>query len=268
MILGQGNFNRWRYYQVGNRPILCLGGLVNNSSCRVLEVILTSNIGESSLGNLEPSRTSSKSVIIAKFHRLFTIADVSGRISNFLKICNHWSLHFDTRISTYWIKSEHSHTLWLASITSLEPLVKVCRQIAWTVDPAATLITLLVAVVGFGPPLQAISLEVTSVIGWSERLEWSSRKRIRKLWRHSPHRTMELWYHRPPLIKLVGFICNLQEYLPLVVPPDVSWTKIACEEAKRSSDAKKMIIGSFIFVMLLSQCTIYDKIAMFIASSK
>jgi len=46
-------------------------------------------------------------------------------------------------------------TLWLASMTSLGPLCRVCLHVACTVDPAATLITFLVAVVGLGPPLQA-----------------------------------------------------------------------------------------------------------------
>lgn len=44
-------------------------------------------------------------------------------------------------------------TLWLGSMTSLEPLVCVCLHLALTVEPAATSMTLLEAVVGFGPPL-------------------------------------------------------------------------------------------------------------------
>lgn len=55
--------------------------------------------------------------------------------------------------------------LWLASMTSLEPLVRVCLQVSFAVDPAATVILLLEGVVGLGPPLQAMSLLVTSVMG-------------------------------------------------------------------------------------------------------
>jgi len=47
-----------------------------------------------------------------------------------------------------------------------DELVKVCLQVACTVLPALTLIMYGDAVVGFGPPLQARSLVVTSVIGY------------------------------------------------------------------------------------------------------
>lgn len=39
------------------------------------------------------------------------------------------------------------------------------RQMAWTVLPAATFIMFEDGVVGLGPPLQATSLVVTSVMG-------------------------------------------------------------------------------------------------------
>lgn len=55
--------------------------------------------------------------------------------------------------------------LWLASITSSAPDVRVCRHTAVTVEPAVTEMILSDGVVGFGPPLQARSLDVTSVIG-------------------------------------------------------------------------------------------------------
>jgi hypothetical protein len=55
--------------------------------------------------------------------------------------------------------------LWLDSITSLEPDVRVWRQVSFADEPAATVITFEVAVVGLGPPLQTMSLEVTSVMG-------------------------------------------------------------------------------------------------------
>ncbi len=44
-------------------------------------------------------------------------------------------------------------------------LVRVCLHVAWIVSPALTLIISGEAVVGFGPPLQATALVVTSVIG-------------------------------------------------------------------------------------------------------
>jgi hypothetical protein len=53
-----------------------------------------------------------------------------------------------------------------ASITSPEPEVRVWRQVSVALEPAATVITFEVAVVGLGPPLQTMSLEVTSVMGW------------------------------------------------------------------------------------------------------
>ena len=52
-----------------------------------------------------------------------------------------------------------------ASITSLAPLVSVCRQVSFTVSPAVMFKMYGLAVVGFGPPLQAMSFEDTSVIG-------------------------------------------------------------------------------------------------------
>jgi len=42
----------------------------------------------------------------------------------------------------------------------------VWRQVSFAVEPACTLITVEVAFVGLGPPLQTMSLEVTSVMGW------------------------------------------------------------------------------------------------------
>lgn len=54
------------------------------------------------------------------------------------------------------------------SMTSAGPepvVLSMYRQTAVTVDPAWTVITLEVGVVGFGGPLQAIELEVTSSIG-------------------------------------------------------------------------------------------------------
>lgn len=55
--------------------------------------------------------------------------------------------------------------LWLASITSLAPAVRVWRQVSFAVEPAWTVITLEEGVVGLVPPLQTMSLEVTSYIG-------------------------------------------------------------------------------------------------------
>lgn len=51
------------------------------------------------------------------------------------------------------------------STTSLLPLVNVWRHVNRAVDPAATVILYGEGVVGLGPPLQAMSLLVTSVIG-------------------------------------------------------------------------------------------------------
>jgi hypothetical protein len=56
--------------------------------------------------------------------------------------------------------------LWLASMTSLGPDVRVWRQVRVAVEPACTVMTVLVFAVGFGPPLQTMSLEVTSWMGW------------------------------------------------------------------------------------------------------
>lgn len=55
--------------------------------------------------------------------------------------------------------------LWEESMTFSGPDCSVWRQwrVAW--DPACTVMTVLVAFVGLGPPLQTMSLEVTSVIG-------------------------------------------------------------------------------------------------------
>jgi hypothetical protein len=56
--------------------------------------------------------------------------------------------------------------LWLESMTSLGPDSRVWRQVRVAVEPACTVITVLVFAVGFGPPLQTMSLEVTSWMGW------------------------------------------------------------------------------------------------------
>lgn len=55
--------------------------------------------------------------------------------------------------------------LWLASITSPDPEVRVWRQVRVACEPACTVMTVLVLWVGLGPPLQAMSLEVTSWMG-------------------------------------------------------------------------------------------------------
>lgn len=55
--------------------------------------------------------------------------------------------------------------LWLESMTSLGPEVSVWRQVSVACEPAWTVMTVLVLVVGLGPPLQTMSLDVTSVIG-------------------------------------------------------------------------------------------------------
>ena len=56
--------------------------------------------------------------------------------------------------------------LWLASMTSFDPDVRVCRQVSLAVEPACTLMTVLVFwTAPLGPPLQAMSLEVTSWMG-------------------------------------------------------------------------------------------------------
>lgn len=55
--------------------------------------------------------------------------------------------------------------LWDASITSSAPEVNVCLQIAFTVDPAWTVIILLAEAGSLGGPLQARLFEVTSWIG-------------------------------------------------------------------------------------------------------
>jgi hypothetical protein len=56
--------------------------------------------------------------------------------------------------------------LWLASITSFDPDVSVCRHVSFALDPACTLITVLVfCTAPLGPPLQAMSLLDTSWIG-------------------------------------------------------------------------------------------------------
>jgi hypothetical protein len=52
--------------------------------------------------------------------------------------------------------------LWLESMTSLGPEVKVWRQVRVAEEPACTVMTVLVLEVGLGPPLHTMSLEVTS----------------------------------------------------------------------------------------------------------
>lgn len=54
-----------------------------------------------------------------------------------------------------------------ASITSLGPEVRVWRHVRVALEPACTVMTVLVFWVGFGPPLQTMSLEVTSVMGYT-----------------------------------------------------------------------------------------------------
>lgn len=56
--------------------------------------------------------------------------------------------------------------LWLESITSLGPEVRVWRHVRVAWEPAWTVITVFVLAVGLGPPLQTMSLEVTSVMGY------------------------------------------------------------------------------------------------------
>lgn len=56
--------------------------------------------------------------------------------------------------------------LWLASMTSPDPEVRVWRHVSVAEEPACSVMTVLVAVVGLGPPLQTMSLEVTSMMGW------------------------------------------------------------------------------------------------------
>ena len=72
-------------------------------------------------------------------------------------------------------------------MTSLEPLVRVWRHVSWAVEPAATLMTAELGVVGLGPPLQAMSLEVTSVMGWEGREIWDG---IGEKWLGLHHRMM------------------------------------------------------------------------------
>ena len=55
--------------------------------------------------------------------------------------------------------------LWLESMTSLGPDCSVWRQVRVAVEPAWTVMTVFVFAVGFGPPLQTMSLEATLVIG-------------------------------------------------------------------------------------------------------
>lgn len=55
--------------------------------------------------------------------------------------------------------------LWLASITSSAPDVRVWRHVSLACEPAATVMMALDGVVGLGPPLQAMLFDVTSVIG-------------------------------------------------------------------------------------------------------
>lgn len=52
-----------------------------------------------------------------------------------------------------------------ASITSFAPEVRLCRHVSVALEPACTVMTVLVFEVGFGPPLHAMSLEVTSWMG-------------------------------------------------------------------------------------------------------
>lgn len=56
--------------------------------------------------------------------------------------------------------------LWLASMTSFGPEVKVWRHVRVAWEPAWTVMTVFVLAVGFGPPLQTMSLDVTSVMGY------------------------------------------------------------------------------------------------------
>lgn len=55
--------------------------------------------------------------------------------------------------------------LWDASITSLGPESKVCLQMAFTVDPACTVMMLLADFGSLGGPLQVRLVEVTSWMG-------------------------------------------------------------------------------------------------------
>jgi len=51
-------------------------------------------------------------------------------------------------------------------MTSLGPEVSVWRQVRVACEPACTVMTVEVLAVGLGPPLQTMSLEVTSLMGW------------------------------------------------------------------------------------------------------
>ena len=55
--------------------------------------------------------------------------------------------------------------LWEASITSLAPDVRVWRHVRVAWEPAWTVMTVDVFAVGLGPPLQTMSLDVTSLMG-------------------------------------------------------------------------------------------------------
>lgn len=46
------------------------------------------------------------------------------------------------------------------------PLSRVWRQVSVALDPAWTVMTVGVDFVGLGPPLQAMSLDMTSWMGW------------------------------------------------------------------------------------------------------
>jgi hypothetical protein len=61
--------------------------------------------------------------------------------------------------------------LWLESMTSLGPEVRVWRHVSFAVLPACRVMTVEVFAVGFGPPLQTMSFEETSFMG-CERVRW------------------------------------------------------------------------------------------------
>lgn len=106
-----------------------------------------------------------------------------------------------------------------------------CLHLAWTVSPATTLIIWFDGVVGFGPPLQAISLEETSLMGLNNGLvnpkaEAKNRAYSVVTWHSNPNsEPCHMWV-------LIHLRCSTELFdIPYSVPPATRCWKVECPEA-------------------------------------
>lgn len=123
-------------------------------------------------------------------------------------------------------------------------LVKVCLHVACTVSPALTLMIFPSLTVGFGPPLQATSVVVTSLIGY-QKLTAFTKQNLKDI----PHRNLSKFCVSPVIIIHLSLILCLLKILPLYSKANVLGTRIACPTAKiLSALSSKFDLGELLTI--------------------